>query len=365
MMNPNLRIRFGSILGCGVALGCAQAYAASGVLRATQELGKASLNAAGGQAVLAPPLDHATQAVKEFADVLKRHPAQRRAGAAGGRLQLYMMDLIDRGTTLIADEPALGLDYCNVPKWSHDGTRIIFGARPSTRPAAARIKAIELRDGRPVISDLGAGNCPTFSPDDRRIVFMLDAGAEPGVEPGVWVMQADGSERLRVGEYGAPVWSPDGREFLLNEDTAPTVSVVMNFETGEGGVLKVAGHQIFSWPSWAGPGTLVAAIGGARVDDSVVLLDVRKPTEATIIEVLWKRGGDLDVAPRWPVYSPNTRLCVFVGEEPRKRTLYSVRRGESRKAKPLEPKGYDDRLSGLSFAPDGRYLLFCANRPRP
>ena len=52
--------------------------------------------------------------------------------------------------------------------------------------------------------------------------------------------------------------------------------------------------------------------------DSIALLDVRKPGEAKIIEVLWKRDADLDVIPRWPVFRPGTRQCFFEGEEPRK-----------------------------------------------
>ena len=114
--------------------------------------------------------------------------------------------------------------------------------------------AIEVRDGRPIFTDLGVGNNPTFSPDDKRIAFLLHAGAEPGAEGGVWVMHADGSERRRVGDFGAPFWSPDGREFLINSYSLPTESTCINLETKEGGVVEVAGHQIFSWPSWAGPG---------------------------------------------------------------------------------------------------------------
>ena len=183
----------------------------------------------------------------------------------------------------------------------------------------------------------------------------------------MWVMQADGSERRRVSEYyGAPFWSPDGREFLINDySNGPTATMVINLETKEGDVLEVAGHQIFSWPSWVGPGTLVSALATGGEGDSIALLDVRKPAEAKIIEVLWKRSDDLDVTPRWPIYQPETRRCIFVGEEPRKRTLFSFQRGESGRVKRLEPQGYDDWLGGLSFSPDGRYLLFCGNRPAP
>ncbi len=150
--------------------------------------------------------------------------------------------------------------------------------------------AIEARDGRPAFTDLGAGNFPTISPDDKWIAFALYPGAEPKAEAGVWLLHADGSERRWIGGSGAPSWSPDGHQFLINSNSLPNESTVLNFDTKDGGVVEVSGHQIFSWPSWAGPGTLVSALATNGEANSIALLDVRKPAEAKIIEVLWKRG---------------------------------------------------------------------------
>jgi hypothetical protein len=47
------------------------------------------------------------------------------------------------------------------------------------------------------------------------------AGADPGAEGGVWVMRADGSQRRRLGEFGAPFWSPDGRWIAFVRQTRP------------------------------------------------------------------------------------------------------------------------------------------------
>ncbi len=302
------------------------------------------------------------RAVAEFVDAIRRHPPRRKP-ADGDRLQLYMLDLVAGGTTLLVDEPEPGLDCCGSPKWSHDGRRIVFDATPGTDFQLSRIKMLEIRDGRPAITDLGRGNCPTFSPDDRRIAFMLNPGAEPGAMAGVWVMRADGSERSVIGHYGAPFWSPDGREFLVNGFATPTNALVFNLKDVKAGALEVPGRRVFSWPSWAGPGRLVACLGTEGEGETIALLDVRDPGEARIIDVLWKRGKDLDVAPLWPVYWPGTGRCVFVGREPGRRTLYTVERGKGMRASGLEPRGYNDRLGGLSFSPDGRYLLFCGNRP--
>ena len=59
------------------------------------------------------------------------------------------------------------------------------------------------------------------------------------------------------------------------------------------------GHQIFSWPRWVGPGTLVSALAPKEKydGDSIGLLDVSKPAEAKVIEVLWKRSEGPSITP--------------------------------------------------------------------
>ena len=64
------------------------------------------------------------QAVRRLADALKRHPPRSRRDGT----QTYMLDLVEGGLTLIADEPAPDLNYCGMAKWSYDGSRILFQA---------------------------------------------------------------------------------------------------------------------------------------------------------------------------------------------------------------------------------------------
>ena len=69
------------------------------------------------------------------------------------------------------------------------------------------------------------------------------------------------------------------------------------------------------------------------------------PEKATVTETLWKRGQDLDIKPRSPVYSPETNMCVFVGEQEGKGlALYSIQRG-----KPGPPSGWRPRASITYF----------------
>ncbi len=338
---------------------------------------------AGPPAVSATGPDAATQsalalkeqrglAVNRLADVLKRQQPGR-GPAIGDRNQLYMVDLVAGGTTLVADEPLPGLTWCGSPDWSHDGTRIVFDASPGTNWRDAHVMSVDIRDGRPVFTDLGPGNCPTFSSDDKKIAFMINPGTAEGVEAGVWVMEADGSQRRRAGEFGNPSWSPDGRQLLVNGFDDFPASTMMNIEKMTEAPVSLQGYRVFSWPSWAGPGRVVAALATAGKDeaDTVAILDVSEAGEAKIVEVLWKRGEELDVAPGWPVYFAEERRCYFSGVDNNKRTLYSVELKESRRAKPVAAKGPDEELGGFAafpygpftFSPDGRYLLVHTNGP--
>src|SRR5262249_34927403 len=232
----------------------------------------------------------ATKAVMRLAAALKRHPA-RLSRDPGWGYQIYVLDLIEGGTMLIVDEPIPGHLCCGRSKWSHDGRRIVFETTGGDWPRA-RLFAIEARDGRPSFTELGDGNNPTFSPDDRRIAFTLHAGNEAGAGGGVWMMNADGSGRHRVGDFGAPFWSPDAGALLVNSYSVRTRSTVINLETKQEDAVVVPGHQIFSWPNWAGPGMLVSPLApkGKYQGDSIALLDIRNPAKATIRDVLWKRS---------------------------------------------------------------------------
>ena len=176
-------------------------------------------------------------------------------------------------------------------------------------------------------------------------------------------MNADGTNRRRVAPFGAPFWSPDGKRLLINSIFEPITSDVFDLATQRTTRINIPGRRIFSWPRWAGPNTLVACIGTGTEPDSIVLLDISQPMESRVVETLWRRSAEQDLYARWPLYLPSTGTCYFVGVEGNRRTLLSIQRGEHGTASAVEGGGHEDELGGLSFSPDGRYLLFGANRP--
>ena len=192
------------------------------------------------------------EAVGRLVEQLERHPVQPKA--APGRVAIYMMDLADGDVTLIADQPAPGLTYCGSPAWSHDGRRILFDASPGPDFSLTRLHSIELGAVRPTVADIGAGNCPTWSSADDRIAFLSNV---KGVQGGIWLMKADGSERHPLGEYGIPKWSPAGNQMMIvgfGEFDAERDVTIMDANPQQSGELHCPGWEYPLGPELGGKG---------------------------------------------------------------------------------------------------------------
>jgi len=307
--------------------------------------------------------DDVSAAVDRTIELIERHPAQRVEEKE--RLALYVMDVVTGEASLVAEEPAAGLTYCGSPCWSGDGRRILFDASPGMRFAKTRIMAVDATGSDLRLVDVGAGNCPTTSPDGERIAFFLNPGAVEGEEPGVWLMDADGSNRRRLAGLGGFIkWSPDGRHLLVSSFRSPLRLTLVEVETGQQRPVKLTGYNLYSRPSWAGDGQTIVVLAVSESGIGIVLVDVSEPEQAEVKQVLWRRKDRLDVAVAHPVYSPKTRRCIFVGKDDRGMALYVVHTGQFDPPKRLESGGYDNKIAALAFSPDGRYLLFCSDRPK-
>ena len=307
------------------------------------------------------------KAVDTLVEQLRRYPA--RPSTAAGQIGLFLIDADGGEATLIANEPDPWLDRCGSPVWSHDGKQVVFhatnqGVRFGREPTViSRLKALTLAEGRLIVKDLGPGSGLDLAPSDDRVIFLLNPGSLPGSQAGVWLMNADGSERRFLGGSGQPQWSPDGHQFLIVGPSDPREVTVIDDRPGhKSGLLRIADLRIFSVPKWAGAGTMVAVIGD-ETGDTIALLDVDELDQAKVKEVLWRQGKGIDVKPSSPVYSPVTRRCVFVGEEAAKgKARLSFQHGKPDAPKRLEPQGFDKTIEDLSFSPDGRFVIFASDR---
>ena len=175
---------------------------------------------------------------------------------------------------------------------------------------------LEGRDGRPHLHDVGSGDSPRFSPDDQTIAFVLYPGESSGEPEGVWLMNADGTNRRRLCELAAPFWSPDGTQILLNglldphdlEDlrssrrNGPPGSTSRDSRSSPG---RGGWRRARSWPASAG--------GSCRTPSS-------SWTSAGRRKRRWCGGSGIagaasDVFARWPVLTSPSGDLYFIGDE--------------------------------------------------
>ena len=113
---------------------------------------------------------------------------------------------------------APGMISSGTPAWSHDGKMVAFDALADVDDVCRSqlfVYAVEGPFKGPVRA-LGYGNTPSWSPDDRRIAFMINDENPLSVRGGVWLMDADGGNRRWLAQGWYPRWSPDGKRLCCH-----------------------------------------------------------------------------------------------------------------------------------------------------
>ncbi|MFO7632406.1 MAG: protein kinase [Caldilinea sp.] len=99
------------------------------------------------------------------------------------------------------------------PSWSPDATMIVYS---STRSGAGRSRIYMRTLSTGAELDLGLGKDPVWEPGGTRILY--NGFDERGENPGLYLMDANGENRLRLTDNGndvRPVWSPDGNNVVF------------------------------------------------------------------------------------------------------------------------------------------------------
>jgi Tol biopolymer transport system component len=276
-------------------------------------------------------------------------------------LALYSMNVETGDVVRVTAEPADGLSTLGASEWSPDGKRFVFDATPGTVWNKSRMFSSDfpLKKGKDRFTDLGPGNCPTWSPDGKRLAFLLNGGAVPEAQPGIWIMNADGSQRRRLGASGRPLWSPDGKQILLvSFSFTPRLSVI-EVETGLEQPVEISGKVFASVPAWVGNAETIVSVIHEEEVASIALVDLANPKAARVEKVLWT-PKTLPVQPSRPAYSAKKKRCVFVGSDSRGSALYVQDKDGA--ARLLEKDHFDRQLTGVSISPDGKTILFASDR---
>ncbi|MDI6870784.1 MAG: hypothetical protein QME79_05350 [Bacillota bacterium] len=208
------------------------------------------------------------------------------------------------------------------PDWSHDGTRLAFGASQDNG-TTWHIWVVSANGAGASLRQLTSGSaknaCPVWSPDGQKMLFMSNAD---GGDWDIFVMNADGSSPVNLtsgynGYDGFPDWSPDGQRIVFMSDRAdPKRDLFLMNADGSAPAVFEASAGYDEQPSWSPDGQRIlfcSTPGAFPYDLWVKSVDGLAKTNLTSGSPASER------APRW---SPDGSQIVYADHSSSPARLY-------------------------------------------
>jgi len=296
-------------------------------------------------------------------------PVADRKGEEGFRA-LYTMNRDGSGVEYLVAAP--GMISSSSPEWSHDGTMVAFDAVPDVGALGKAHLIVYAAQGpfRGMFTDLGCGNTPSWSPDDRKIAYMVNPGNPCGSKAGIWVMDSDGSDREWICRGWYPRWSPDGRHLCVYAYFEDGLHIV---DMRGGKTRKILGEPMktkFGGATWSPDGERLVFIGTRDGKEHLATVDVDgSPDSIRILYTEEDRHRSLIGPPSW---SPDGKQIVFAIQDtdapnPKHRRwhhtyLYSIS-GEVPSAPTLLESGKKGLVNrSMMWSPDSEKIAFSSER---
>jgi len=301
----------------------------------------------------------------------KPAPGADRKGEEGFRA-LYTIDRDGSNVRFLAAAP--GMICSSSPEWSHNGSFVALDAVPRIGELGdARLFAYAVEGPfKGTFKELGCGNVPSWSPDDRKIAFMVNVGNPCEAKPGIWIMDADGSNREWICPGWYPRWSPDGKRLHVYAyfEQAACIHLV---DLKSRKIRKVLGEPMqveFGGGTWSRDGKRIAFVGVR--DGKQHLATVAVDGAWGSIRVLYREENAKRELIGPPAWSPDGKQIVLAiqhtdAPNPKNRRwgnthLYSLS-GEV----PSAPARLERDEKGLMnrspmWSPDSRALIFSSER---
>ncbi|QDU07477.1 M56 family metallopeptidase [Gimesia aquarii] len=275
---------------------------------------------------------------------------------------IYAVDRDGNNLELLADETLLdGYTFLGGSAWSHDEKWIACGATPYPGRGYSKSHLVKFcingpDEGKKV--DLGCGLSPSWSPDDKQISFLINGNNPIGAKAGLWVMDADGKNRRRLGYAVHGQWSPDGESILaVSSHMSPRKFLLFDVKTGKRKEI-LTNYSGISLPTWAPNKKQFAA---TVMDGNDRVLGIFDPVEAPeSYTELWRNpwggnDGKTWFDETWPDWSPDgTTIALTLNGS-------SIRLIDATKAsavKQLYVAPENTEVFFVAWSPDSKRLSF-------
>lgn len=180
------------------------------------------------------------------------------ADYVAGTGDIWLVNRDGTGLRNLTNDEALD----DAPAWSPDGARLAY--RSFRDENSGDIWTIRVDGTQRVNLTPKTGNFvldqhrPDWSPDGTRIVYAGTGGGDYGI----WVMQADGSQKRQLTntiDYDTePVWSPDSKFIAFRRSNPTDGSDIVLMAADGTGVTRLALPGEQRQPAWSPDGRLIA-----------------------------------------------------------------------------------------------------------
>jgi dipeptidyl aminopeptidase/acylaminoacyl peptidase len=305
-------------------------------------------------------------------ELLASHSPVRDRKDEEGFRALYTMNRDGSDVEFLVAAP--GMISSSTADWSHDGKIVAFDCVPTLHQFDKSHVFVYAVEGpfKGTTRDLGFGNVPCWSPDDRTIAFMLNGSNPAGARGGIWTMDADGSNRKWLCRGWYPRWSPDGKEICCHAyfDRPQSLHVV-HVKTGK--IRKLFGETYgvkFGGATWSPDGKKFVFIAVFNGKEHLATADVDGNPDS--LKILYQEDNESRALVGPPSWSPDGKQIVFAiqdrnaaGSKGRRwhhTYLYSISAEVPSAPVQLETERVGLINRGMMWSPDSSKIVFSSER---